>query len=83
MCFLVMKVLFNCSCIKNVALRIDSNKVIELELSYIDDKERNWLYLKHISDIADKQYHKDKLENAYNKIKEALVGGLKFVEIVL
>lgn len=78
-----MKVLFNCSCIKNVTLRIDSDKVIELGLSYIDDKERDWLYRQNISDIADKQYHKNKLENAYNKIRNALVIGLKFVEIIL
>lgn len=78
-----MRILFNCSCIKNVTLRIESNRAIELELSYLDDKERNWLYVKNISDIADKQYHKDKLENAYNTIKEALLGGLKFVEIRL
>lgn len=78
-----MKILFNCSCIKNVALRIDSGNVIELELSYLDDIERNWLYRKNISDIADKQYCKDKLENAYNTIKEALIEELKFIEVEL
>lgn len=75
--------LFNCSCIKNVTLRIESDRVIELEVSYLDDKENHWVYMKNISDIADKQYHKDKLANAYSTIKEALVGGLKFVEIKL
>lgn len=78
-----MKILFNCSSIKNVALRIDSNQVIELELSYIDDNERNWLYRKNISDIADKQYHKDKLERAYEKIKKALISELMYIEIEL
>lgn len=78
-----MKILFNCNSIKNVTLRIDSEPVIELELSYIDDKERNWKYMKNISDIADKQYHKDKLERAYNTIKAALANGLKFEEIEL
>lgn len=39
--------------------------------------------MKNISDIADKQHLKDKLANAYSTIKEALVGGLKFVEIKL
>lgn len=78
-----MKILFNCSSIKNVTLRIDSDQGIELELSYIDDKERNWLYRKNISDIADKHYHKDKLERAYKKIKEALISELKYVEIEL
>lgn len=73
--------LFNCSCIKDVTLRTDSDKVIELEVSYLDDKENRWVYMKKISDIADKQYHKDKLANAYSKIKEALVGGSRFVEI--
>ena len=75
--------LFNRSCIKNVILRIESDMVIALEVSYIDDKEHPWVYMKNISDIADKQYHKDKLANAYSAIKGALVGGLKFVEIKL
>lgn len=52
-------------------------------MSYLDDKENRWVYMKNISDIADKQHHKDKLANAYSTIKEALVGGLKFVEIKL
>ena len=75
--------LFNCSCIKDVTLRIDSDKVIELQVSYLDDKENHWLYMKNISDIADKQYHKDKLANAYSTIKAALVGESRFVEIKL
>lgn len=78
-----MKQLFNCSCIKNVTLRIDSDKVIELEVSYLDDKKNSWACMKNISDIADKQYQKDKLANAYSKIKEALVGESRFVEIEL
>lgn len=75
--------LFNCSCIKNITLRIDSDKVIELEVSYLDDKKNCWVYMKNISDIADKQYHKDKLANAYSRIKEALDVESKFVEIEL
>lgn len=75
--------LFNCSCIKNVTLRIDSDKVIKLEVSYLDDKENSWVYMNNISDIADKQYHKDKLANAYSTIKEALAEGSRFVEIKL
>jgi hypothetical protein len=78
-----MKQLFNCSCIKNVTLRIGSNHVIELEVTYLDDKENRWVYMKNISDIADKQYYKDKLANAYNTIKEALIGESRFVEIEL
>lgn len=78
-----MKQLFNCLCIKTVTLRIDSYTVIELEVSFLDDKESRWMYRKNISDIADKQYHKDKLANAYSKIKEALVGESRFVEIEL
>lgn len=78
-----MKQLFNCLCIKSVTLGIDSDKVIELGVSYLDDKENRWVYMKNISDIADKQYHKDKLANAYSKIKEALVGESRFVEIEL
>ena len=75
--------LFNCSCIKNVTLRIDSDKVIELEVSYLDDKGNHWVYMKNISDIADKQYHKDKLANAYSAIKGALAEESRFVEIEL
>ena len=75
--------LFNCLRIRSVTLRIDSDKVIELGVSYLDDKENSWLYIKNISDIADKQYHKDKLANAYSTIKEALVGESRFVEIEL
>lgn len=75
--------LFNCSCIKNVTLRIDSDKIIELEVSYLNDEEGRWSYMKNISDIADKQYHKDKLANAYSTIKAALEVGSRFVEIEL
>lgn len=50
-------------------------------VSYLNDKEGRWSYMKNISDIADKQYHKDKLSNAYSTIKEALVGESMFVEI--
>lgn len=75
--------LFNCLCIKSVTLRTASDHVIELEVSYLDDKEDRWVYIKNISGIADKQYHKDKLTNAYSKIKEALVGESRFVEIEL
>jgi hypothetical protein len=39
--------------------------------------------MKNISDIADKQYHKDKLANAYSTIKAALDAGSRFVEIEL
>jgi retron-type reverse transcriptase len=52
-------------------------------VSYLDDKEKHWVYMKNISDIADKQYHKDKLAKAYSTIKEALVEGARFVEIEL
>lgn len=75
--------LFNCLCIKSVTLRIGSDKVIRLEVSYLDDKENCWVYMKDISDIADKQYHKDKLAKAYSTIKEALAEGTRFVEIEL
>ena len=75
--------LFNCSCIKNVTLRIDSDKTIELEVTYLDDKENRWLYMKNISHIADRQYYKDKLAKAYSTIKEALDKESRFVEIEL
>lgn len=75
--------LFNCSCIKDVTLRIDSDKVIGLAVTYLNDKENHWSYTENISDIADKQYHKDKLANAYSTIKAALVGESRFVEIEL
>jgi hypothetical protein len=52
-------------------------------VTYLDDKENLWLYKKNISDIADKQYHKDKLAKAYSTIKEALDKESRFVEIEL
>lgn len=78
-----MRILFNCSCIKNVFLRLDSDVSIEMEITYLDDNERNWLYRKTIKDLAHKEHQKNKLASAYNTIKKALMDGEKFIEIEL
>ena len=77
-----MKALFNCSVIKNVYLRNDTN-IIELEVTYLDELDRSWLYKKHISDLAHKDYAKEKIASAYNTIKQALLNKEPFVEIEL
>lgn len=77
-----MKALFNCSVIKNVYLRNDTN-IVELEVTYLDELDRSWLYRKNISDLANKDYAKEKIATAYNTIKQALLNNDKFVEIEL
>lgn len=77
-----MKALFNCSVIKNVYLRLDFS-LIELEITYTDDPDKTWKIWKSIDSMCDGQYHKERYENAYNTIKQALLNNEKFVEIVL
>lgn len=77
-----MKVLFNCSVIKNVYLRLDSSP-IELEVTYTDDPNKTWMIKKSINGMSDKVYHKDRYEKAYNTIKQALLNNDKFVDIEL
>lgn len=77
-----MKALFNCSVIKNVYLRNDTN-IIELEVTYLDELDRSWVYKKNISDLAHKDYAKEKVTTAYNTIKQALLNKKSFVEIEL
>lgn len=77
-----MKALFNCSVIKNVYLR-DCASVLELEVTYLDELDRSWLYKKNISDLAHKDYAKEKIKTAYNTIKQALLNKEPFVEIEL
>lgn len=77
-----MKALFNCSVIKNVYLRNDTN-IVELEVTYLDELDRSWLYSKNISDLAHKDFAKEKIATAYNTIKQALLNKKPFVEIEL
>lgn len=77
-----MKALFNCSVIKNVYLRDDAS-VLELEVTYLDELDRSWLYKKNISDLAHKDFAKRKIVTAYNTIKQALLNKKPFVEIEL
>ena len=77
-----MKALFNCSVIKNVYLRLDSSP-IELEITYLDNKEQTWLSKRTIDSISNREYHKGRYEKAYNTIKKALNNNDKFVEIEL
>lgn len=77
-----MKSLFNCKTIKNVFLRVDTY-TYELEITYLDDQSKHWLYRINVSDIADKDYHKDRITFAYKTIKSALLNNEPFVEIEL
>lgn len=77
-----MKALFNCSCIKNVYLRLDLSP-IELEITYINDPNKTWNSRMPINDISNREYHKKKYEKAYNTIKKALLEKETFVEIEL
>lgn len=77
-----MKSLFNCKTIKNVFLRVDTT-TYELEITYLDDQSKHWLYRKNVSDLAHKDYHKDRITLAYQTIKSALLKNEPFVEIEL
>ena len=78
----IMKILFNCSVIKNVYLRLDSSP-IELEITYTDDPNKTWRSGIRLDGLNDRKYYKEMYEKAYNTIKQALLNGDKFVEIEL
>lgn len=77
-----MKALFNCSVIKNVYLR-DDTSVLELEVTYLDELDRSWIYKKNISDLAHKDFAKEKVTTAYETIKNALLKNITYVEVEL
>ena len=77
-----MKALFNCSIIKNVYLRLDLSP-IELEITYLDTQSKTWISRNTINSLADREYHRQRYEKAYNAIKEALLNKDNFVEIEL
>jgi len=77
-----MKALFNCSVIKNVYLHNDTN-IVELKVTYLDELDGPWLYKQNISDLAHKDYAKEKIAKVYNTIKQALLNKETFVEIEL
>lgn len=77
-----MTTLFNCKTIKNVFLRVDESPY-ELEITYLDDQSKTWLYRRHVVDLAHKDYHKDRITLAYQTIKSALLKNEPFVEIEL
>lgn len=77
-----MKALFNCSVIKNVYLRNDTN-IVELEVTYLDELDKSWIYKKNISDLAHKDFAKEQIATAYNTIKQALLNKKPFVEVEL
>ena len=77
-----MKALFNCSVIKNVYLRNDTN-IVELKVTYLDELDRSWLYKTNISDLANKDYAKGKVTTAYETIKNALLKNITYVEVEL
>lgn len=77
-----MTTLFNCKTIKNVYLRVDKSPY-ELEITYLDNQTKTWLYRQSVSDLAHKDYHKDRITLAYQTIKSALLNNEHFVEIEL
>lgn len=77
-----MKSLFNCKTIKNVFLRVGESPY-ELEITYLDDQSKTWLYRQSVADLAHKDYHKDRITLAYQTIKSALLKNEPFVEIEL
>lgn len=77
-----MKALFNCSVIKNVYLHNDARE-IELEITYLDELDKHWVYRKKIAVLANTDYVKGKIATAYDTIKQALLNNDKFVEIEL
>ena len=77
-----MKALFNCSCIKNVYLRLDSSP-IELEVTYTNDPDTTWKCRKSLDNVSERKYQVGKFEKAYNMIKKALLNKEAFVEIEL
>lgn len=77
-----MKALFNCSVIKNVYL-CDDESLLELKITFFDELDKHWLYRINISDLAHKDYVKEKIATAYNTIKKALMNNDKFVEVEL
>lgn len=77
-----MTTLFNCKTIKNVFLRVDESPY-ELEITYLDDTTKTWIYRRHVADLAHKDYHKDRITLAYHTIKSALLKNEPFVEIEL
>lgn len=77
-----MTTLFNCKTIKNVYLRVDKSPY-ELEITYLDNQTKTWLYRQSVSDFANKVYHKDRITLAYQTIKSALLKNEPFVEIEL
>lgn len=77
-----MKALLNCSVIKNVYLRNDTN-ILELEVTYLDELDKSWIYRKNISDLAHKDFAKEIVTTAYETIKNALLKNITYVEIEL
>jgi hypothetical protein len=65
-----------------VYLRSDTS-ILELEITYLNEMDKHWLYRINISDLAHKDYVKGKISTAYNTVKQALLNNDKFVEVEL
>lgn len=76
-----MNVLFNCSIIKRVHLRLESSP-IELEIVYTDE-QGSWIVRKKVDDMTmgSREYRKEGYKKAYNTIKTALLNKESFVDI--
>jgi hypothetical protein len=77
-----MTTLFNCKTIKNVYLRVDESPY-ELEITYLDNQSKTWMFRRHVTDLSHKNYHKERITVAYQTIKSALLNNEPFVEIEL
>lgn len=79
-----MKVLLNCSLIKNVAIVYDRN-ILEIGVFYIGKSEKPWCYNRDLHVYANEVWEeeREKFKTAYDTIKNALLNGEKFVEIEL
>lgn len=83
-----MKVLLNLTKVRNVKVcGLDysfPNNTVQLTVNYYSDEP----CLKHTKSLVDlcdgsRDYEKKKVEKAYNDIKQALLKGEKYVEVVL
>ena len=82
-----MKVLFDLTKVRDVkvfGLEVFIPKVVKLEVNYYDN-EPSFEYTNVLTDLCDESrtYAKEKVEKAYNDIKQALLKGEKYVEIEL
>lgn len=77
-----MKSIFRCDAIKNVHLKNEED-ILEIQIIFLDVQAPSWIKRKNISDLSHKTYHKERFEEEYNKIKDALFNEKKYIEVEL